>query len=168
MSEERLTTEDVRYRCGSIGYDEEFFEEYAVQFDAWLAEHDAQVLRRAANAIGDTMASSDFLADEMSDAALFWVVQWLRSRADAMTRQADAPAADDEPWECQHQPRCADAACSHNPAMRRWVSGKAADDEGGRRALPEGAHAATWPGGGCQCFCAIGHDHDADDEGGQE
>lgn len=27
-----------------------------------------------------------------------------------------------EAWSCSHEPRCADSACSDNPAMRQWAT----------------------------------------------
>ena len=72
----------------------------AAEFDAWLAEHDAQVAAKALRDYADWLAAvGTELADCMDgadeDEAARWIAA-IRSRADAMTRQADAPAADDE------------------------------------------------------------------------
>ena len=74
----------------------------AAEFDAWLAEHDAQVaaksLRDAADVL-DTYDARNLPPDDdrwTCDLGYYREAAWLRARADAMTRQADAPAADDE------------------------------------------------------------------------
>lgn len=45
------TTKDVRRRFGTLGYDESFFEEEAMEFDAWLAKHDAVIREQVAEEI---------------------------------------------------------------------------------------------------------------------
>lgn len=39
-----------------------------------------------------------------------------------MTALSGAPQdAESTQWECEHHPRCADSACSHNPAVQAWA-----------------------------------------------
>lgn len=51
--------------------------------------------------------------------------------SDHLTVHVDAAAFADslrralgEPWRCSHSPRCADSACSDNPAIQRWTRGE--------------------------------------------
>ena len=62
----------------------------AAEFDAWLAEHDAQV---AAKALRD---AAEWIAGYDLDGQEYRVETLLEDRADRIERQADTPAGDDE------------------------------------------------------------------------
>lgn len=47
------TTDEVRLRYGSLGYDEEFFEDEGEVFDRWMAEVERAAAARALRAAAD-------------------------------------------------------------------------------------------------------------------
>lgn len=93
------------------------------------APSEAQALRDRLRDLADEwdaeagrLAPDDDWGDSM-DATV--AADVLRSRATRLRRallDRDQPGGG-EAWECKHNPRCADAACSHNPAMQRWTQG---------------------------------------------